>query len=153
MSQNDHRALCLFEVVNEFFERHLGGYIVFFYQTDAALVRQFSGLELEQRFRYRHIDVYRTASVPLCCQQRLVHQAVAVPPFIIVVRLGQRDGTFHETSEGIRLRQRLSVELVNPLRRTVGRNDYQRLFPIECLCHGRQKIEQCRARSDTNGNR
>ena len=51
--------------------------------------------------------------------------------------------------QSIGLRQRLPVELVDPLRGTVGRNDHQRHMLIPGLCHGGGEIEQGSAGGDT----
>jgi hypothetical protein len=48
------------------------------------------------------------------------------------------------------LRKSLPVELVNPLWRTVGRNNDKGYVAIAGLCHRWGKIEQRRARCDTN---
>ena len=86
-------------------------------------------------------------------QQRLVHQPVAPPLLLRVKRFGQRDSLADKAPEGISLRKRLPVELVNPLRRAVGRNHHQRHMLIESLSNGRGKVEQRRPTGDADGNR
>ena len=49
------------------------------------------------------------------------------------------------------LRQCLSVELVYPCFRAVGRDNHQRHMLIPRLGYGRCQIEQCRTRRDTYG--
>ena len=47
--------------------------------------------------------------------ERLVDKTVTIPALLVVTRLWQRDSPFDESSQGIGLRQRLTIELVNPL--------------------------------------
>ena len=83
--------------------------------------------------------------------QRLIHQAVAIPAAFLVMRLRQGNGLTDEAAEGIGLWQRLAVELVNPLWRTIGRDDDERTMLIICLCHSRSEVQQRRTTGDTNG--
>ena len=74
--------------------------------------------------------------------QRLVHKTVAVPALLGVVGLWQRNCPTHEAAESVGLGQCLPVELVNPLRRTVGRDDDNTLMLIVSFSDGRRQIEQ-----------
>ena len=74
--------------------------------------------------------------------QRLVDETVAVPALLGISWFRQRDGLADETAQGIRLRQRLPVELTNPLRRTVGGNDNQGPMLIVSLSDGWSKVEK-----------
>ena len=85
--------------------------------------------------------------------QRLVHQTVTVPAFLIVSRFGQGNGFFHKTSEGIRLRKGLTIKLIYPLRRTIGRDDDNALMLVTGLSHSWSQIEQGRTTGDTDDNR
>ena len=98
----------------------------------------------EQRFRNGHVDMYGCMLLYQC----LVNQSVAVPAGVLVVRFWQRYGFLDEASQGIRLRQGLTVELVYPLLRTVGTDDHYWLMLIIGFCYGRCQVEQCRATGD-----
>ena len=64
--------------------------------------------------------MHRTATIAPGSDERLIDQPVAIPLLFVAVGLGQGHGLTHEAAEGIGLRQRLTVELVNPLRGAVG---------------------------------
>ena len=66
------------------------------------------------------------------------------------IRLWQRDGTADKAAEGAWLRQRLTVELVNPLWRTVGTDYDEGLMLIPGLGDGGSQIEQRSATGDTD---
>ena len=102
--------------------------------------------ELKQRFADGHVDVYRSVAD----DQRLVHQPVTVPPLLVVARLGQRDSLAHEASQRVRLWQRLSVQLVNPLWRTVGADDDDTCLLVVGFGHCRRKVQQGRAAGDAD---
>ena len=57
-------------------------------------------------------------------KQGLVHQTITIPMCFCIMRFWQSDGFFHESSQGIRLWERLTIELIDPLLRSVGRNDH-----------------------------
>ena len=82
--------------------------------------------------------------------ERLVDKTVTIPALLVVTRLWQRDGPLDESSQGIRLRQRLTIELVNPLRRTICRDHDQRPMLIPSFRNGRSKIQKGCARSDAD---
>ena len=90
-------------------------------------------------------------TLPTRGQQRFVDESVAEPAFLVVVGFGQRHGLAHKPPEGIALRQRLTVELVYPLRRPVGRDHHEWHALIAGLSHGGHEIEQRRARGDAHG--
>ena len=106
--------------------------------------------KLKQRFTDRDIDVNRTKTMMPDRQQGLIYQTVAVPAFLVVTRFRQTDSLPDKAPQRIRLRQRLTILLVNPLWRSVGRNNNQRHLLVICLGHGGQQIEQCRTTGDTN---
>ena len=83
----------------------------------------------------------------------LIDEAVAIPARLFIMRFWQRDGFPNETPQRIRLWQRLTIELVNPLLWTVSRDDDQGNVLIICLSNSRCQIQQCRAAGDTDGNR
>ena len=56
-------------------------------------------------------------------EQRFIDKTVAIPMLFLVMRFRQRDGFLDESSKGIGLRQGLTIELVYPLGRTIGRDD------------------------------
>ena len=64
--------------------------------------------------------------------------------------LGQGDGLADEAAEGVGLRQRLTVELVDPRLRTVGRDDDQGAMLIVSLSHGWREVEQRRTAGDAD---
>ena len=108
--------------------------------VNLPFLRQLLDGELEQRLRDGHVDMYGATAVMQCLQQRLVHQTVTIPVFFLIVRLRQRHRLAHEPSESIRLWQRLSVQLVYPLRRTVGRHHDQRRALVIRLRNGRHQV-------------
>ncbi len=55
----------------------------------------------------------------------------------------------HETPKGIRLWQRLTIELIDPLRGTISRNGDQGDMLITSLSHSRCEIQECSATGDT----
>ena len=79
-------------------------------------------------------------------KESFVDKAAAMPG----IRLWQRNGAADEAAKGARLRQRLTVELVNPLWRTVGTNDDERLMLVVSLSDGGRKVEQRRAAGDAD---
>ena len=64
-----------------------------------------------------------------------------------------RYGFFDETSQSIRLWQCLTVELGDPLWRTVCRDHHKRTLLIICLSDCRCEIQQCRTTGDTDSHR
>ena len=105
--------------------------------------------EAKEGLADRHIDMNRAALL----EQGLVDQTVAVPQLFFVLRLWQRDRLLHKTPERIRLRHGLSIELPNPLLRTVGTDDDQRPMLIPGFANSRCKIEQGRATGDADHDR
>ena len=103
--------------------------------------RQHRRREVEQRFRNRHIDVHRPATLHQC----LVDQPVAVPTALAVVRLRQGDGLADETAQRVGLGHRLTVQLVYPLRRAICADSHQGHMLIISLSDSRRQIEQRRA--------
>ena len=85
--------------------------------------------------------------------QRLVDQTVAVPTVFIGVDFGQRDSLADKAAQGIGLRQRLTIQLVYPCCRAVGRHHYQAAVLVVGLGNGRQQVEQGRARRDAHHHR
>ena len=71
-----------------------------------------------------------------------------MPSFFVVARFRQGDCPAHKASQGIGLRQRLPVELVDPSLRTVGTHHYHGQVLIVGLGYGGRKIEQGRAAGD-----
>ena len=118
--------------------------------SDDALLWQFGCVECKEGFADGHVDVDRLSAIHPGGQQGFVHQAVAMPSRLVIVGFGQRDTFAHQAPKGMRLLQRLSVELFNPCRRTVCRNHHQWRVAVVCFCHGRCKIEQGCARGDTH---
>ena len=84
------------------------------HQLYLPLFRQGCNLEVKQRLRDGHVNMYRGMTDNEC----LVDQAVTVPTFLVIMRLRQGNGLTDEAPKGIGLRKRLSVELVNPRLRT-----------------------------------
>ena len=66
------------------------------------------------------------------------------------MRLRQCDSLADKASEGVGLRQCLSVQLVYPLLWTVCRDDHQGNMLIVSLGHGRGEVQQCRTTGDTH---
>ena len=66
---------------------------------------------------------------------------------------GEGDGTTDPRSEDTRLAECLTVELVNPLGRTVGGDNDERVVLIVGLGNGWQHIEQGGARRDADNDR
>jgi hypothetical protein len=114
------------------------------YQT---LDRERFFCELKQRLTDGNIDVDGSTLL----EQSLVDHTVAIPTLLVVAGFWQRHSLSDEAPECIGLRKRLTVELVNPLLWTVGRDDYQRAMLVVGLSNGRSQIEQCRAAGDTDG--
>ena len=85
--------------------------------------------------------------------QSFVDQTVAVPALFFTTRLGQGYGLTHKTSKGIRLGQRLTIQLIYPLLRAVGRNDDQGTLLIVGLGNSWCHIEQRRTRGNADNNR
>ena len=116
-----------------------------------ALVGQGGGVKAEQRFAYGHVDKHGLCHLVGSLYQGLVHQAVAIPALLVVCRLRQCDGLAHKAPEGVGLWQSLTVELVYPLLRAVGGNDYYGLVLIvglgHCRCHVEQGRTACHAHS------
>ena len=79
-------------------------------------------------------------------KESFVDKAAAMPG----ISLRQRDGAADKAAEGTRLWQRLAVELVNPLWRTVGTDNDEGLMLIPGLCDGGSQVEQCRATGDAD---
>ena len=110
-----------------------------------ALVRQLFCVETEQRFAYRHIDMYRTAPVSARGDKCFVHQSVAIPAFRLVFRFGKAHRRTHKPPENTALRQRLTILLVYPCSGSVGRDNHYRQVLIIRFGHGRHHIEYRRA--------
>ena len=111
--------------------------------------------EIIQRSAYGHIDMDGSATAGRGRKEGLVDETVAVPVAFAVAgrNLRQIDGRSNEASESPRLQQRLTVELVNPLLRTVGGDHYEGHALIEGLGDGGREIEQCRPRRDADDRR
>ena len=75
----------------------------------------------------------------------------AEPASFRVGGFGQGDAPEHERSERTRLRERLSVLLVDPGERSVGRDHDERHVLIERLRHGWQEVEQSRSGGHAEG--
>jgi hypothetical protein len=73
--------------------------------------------------------------------------------FLVVMGLWQRYCLTHETPKSIRLWQRLTIELINPLWGTICRNDHERDMLIVSLSHSRCEIQECSTTGDTNHDR
>ena len=58
--------------------------------------------------------MYGTKTMMTGFQQSLVDQTIAVPSGFIIMRLRQRNGFPNETSEGIGLWERLTIQLIYP---------------------------------------
>ena len=82
--------------------------------------------------------------------ESLVDQAVTKPSLLLITRLRQRNRLTDEASKGIGLRKRLTIELIDPLRRTVGGDHHQWSVLVIRLCDSRSKVEQSRATGDTD---
>ena len=82
-----------------------------------------------------------------------VDETVAVPMLFLILNLRKTDCPAHEAPQGIRLRKRLAVELVNPLCRTIGRDDHEGTMLVVSLSHGWSEVEQGSATSDTDHHR
>ena len=82
--------------------------------------------------------------------QSLVYQAIAVPVHLVVGWLWQAHSLLHKSSQCILLWQCLSVQLVYPLLRSVGRNHYQRHVLIVSLSHSRCQVQQGSTRCNAN---
>ena len=93
--------------------------------------------------------MYGTGIIGHRVKQRLVDKTVAIP----FVSLVQRNGATDEPAQSTRLRQCLSVKLVNPRFRAVGTDDDERQVLIPSLSHGRSQVEQGRATGDTDDDR
>ena len=151
LSEHDHRLLPAEEV-----GRHvrdpcgIGHGTV---QEDAPLVGELQGSVAGQRFADGDIDVYRSAALQHAGIQRLVDKPVAVPPLFVVVRFGQRDALADMGCQRPLLVDGLSVLLVDPLCRSVGREDDQRPVLVAGFGDGRCRIEQCRSGRDADGDR
>ena len=120
----------------------------------------------EQGFGDGHVDMYRSTPTLLHSDERLVYQAIAIPADFLATtpsfgrpsfpkegNLREGDGLADESSEGIGLWQRLSVELVNPLRRTVCGNRHEGDMLITGLSDGRCEIQEGRTTRDTHHHR
>ena len=124
---------------------------------DGALIGQLRHLEVEERLRQRHVDVNAGSVVGGGLQEGLVDQAVAVPPCLSIggirrrLWLGQRDAAGHPRLQRPWLAERLTVYLVNPRGRPVGRDDHERLVLIVGLGHGGSDIEHGRTGGDAHG--
>ena len=151
LPDDHHGPLCL---VERFFERGAaasGGVGGDGFET--TLGRQPCSGKAEQRFGYWHVDVHR-ARLPQHSQgQCIVHKAVAVPAVCVIMRFGQVDGLAHKPPKGVGLRQGLSVKLVDPGRRSVGRDYHQRQMLVAGFGYGGCQVEQCRARGDAHHHR
>jgi hypothetical protein len=101
--------------------------------------------------------VYRSLYPPHAFQQRFVDQPVAIPMHLFLLltfeHFWQRYRFSYHLPQSIRLRKRLTIQLVDPLCRSVGRNHYERDLLIISLSYCRIKIEQCRTRSHTHYDR
>ena len=86
--------------------------------------------------------MYRTSRTIPAFQQSLINQPVTIPPAFLIGRLWQCDSLANESSERIRLRQCLSVQLINPLRWSICRDHNQRDMLIIRLCNRRCQIQQ-----------
>ena len=84
-------------------------------------------------------------------QQRLINKTVTVPSCFTVMRLRQGDSLPDKASEGIGLRECLTIELVYPLGRAIRRNHDQRHMLIISLCHSWSKVQQGCTAGDTDG--
>ena len=118
-------------------------------QLYLTLLRQCCDSKIEQWFGDRHIDMHRS----MTNYQRLVDQAVTVPTLLVIMGLRQGNCLADKMSEGIGLRQRLSIELVNPCLGTIGRNHHQGDVLIVSLGNGRSEIKQGGATGDTDNDR
>ena len=116
-------------------------------------IRQSLHIEGEERLRDGHVDVHGSRLTTSGEEESLVDKAAAVPSLLVVMRFRQLHGASHEASESVRLRKRLSVELVNPLCRAVGRHHDKRHVLITSLSHGRHHIEQRRTRCHAHHHR
>ena len=111
--------------------------------------RQLGHVEGEQRLTDGHVDVDGAGIVGYGSQQGLVDKAVAMPS----ICFGQGDCPTHETAEGTGLRQRLTVELVNPRLGAVGTDNDERLVLIPSLSNGWGQVEQGRTAGDADDDR
>ena len=94
--------------------------------------------------------MYRTIAVVSGLVHGLVNQTVAVPVQLIVIHLGQVNGFFYKATQGIGLRQRLTIQLVDPLCWAICRNHHQWHVLIISLSHSWGQIKQRSATGDTN---
>ena len=118
-------------------------------ETDAALVGQPMAREAEQGLGDGHVDVDRLPATG--DDEGLVDQPVAEPPLLVVMRLGQTDGTSDEAAQSVGLWQRLAVELTYPCLGAVGRDDDDGHVLMVGLGHGGHEVEQGRPRRDADG--
>ena len=146
LARNQHRTLGLHEHTTQMSQR--SGLDVCWQTLYLTLLGQCCHREVEERFGNGDIDVYWGVAH----HQGLVHEPVAIPTRVIIIRLRQGDRLADKTSEGIRLRQGLSVQLVYPLLGTVCRDDDKGNVLIISLSHSRSQIEQGRTTGDTDGN-
>ena len=148
LSDHDKRALRLEEFLLQSLYCGVGESNVAVEHTEAALFGQFGCVEREERFGYGHVDEYWSRLAESGSVHRFVHKTVAIPALLFVSRLGQRHAAAHKAIESVGLRQRLTVELVNPLLRSVGSYDDERHMLVVSLCHSRSRVEQSRTRRD-----
>ena len=109
LSCNQHGALSLEEHASNMTQRRRRDvsrqplYLPFY--------RQLCHTKAEKRLRNGDIDMNRG----IAHDKRLVDKTITIPALLVVTRLWQRDGPLDESSQGIGLWQRLTIELVNPL--------------------------------------
>ena len=113
--------------------------------VEAAELGQLLDVEFKERFADGHVDVYGCALSARGEMHGFVDKSTTQPSFFVVVRFGQLHSLAHKAPESVWLGDGLTVELVNPLLRTVGRNDYKRNMLIGCFSHSWHNVEQCRA--------
>ena len=116
--------------------------------TEASLLRQFGNVEREERFGDGHIDKHRSRLAECSSVQGFIHKTVAVPTLFFGARFRQRHASTYKPIERIGLGQSLTVELVDPLLRSVGCDDDERYVLTVSLCHSRSGVEQSRTRCD-----
>jgi hypothetical protein len=97
--------------------------------------------------------MYRTSPTLKRSDKSFIDQTITIPMFLVVMGLWQRYCLTHETSKGIRLWQRLTIKLINPLWGTICRNGHKRDMLIVSLSHSRCEIQECSTTGNTHYDR